>query len=190
MWVLGSHVMDMILEIAGQPKWCFANVEQKGEPVRREHVANGPEGIGPLAGDMVRAMYGMPDGSTAYFASVRNTAANPTRYGLRIYCSHALIEILEGTMPSVKCLRDRAWSPARSSKEWLDVSSQGWDKPETLKGEKYESRHRLAVDDLLSAIENNRVNLGVERAKVLAKALKCHPAVLVFPGWKIDEAAA
>jgi len=36
----------------------------------------------------------------------------------------------------------------------------------------------------LSAIENDRVRLGVERAKVLAKALKCHPAVLVFPGWE------
>ncbi len=42
----------------------------------------------------------------------------------------------------------------------------------------------------LSAIENNRVNLGVERAKVLGKALRCHPAVLVFPGWEIDSAAA
>jgi len=30
----------------------------------------------------------------------------------------------------------------------------------------------------ISAIENDRVNLGVERAKVLARALKCHPAVL------------
>ncbi|GAB4480935.1 MAG: hypothetical protein OHK0044_29190 [Burkholderiaceae bacterium] len=36
----------------------------------------------------------------------------------------------------------------------------------------------------LSAIENDRVRLGVERAKVLAKALKCHPAVLLFPGWE------
>ena len=43
----------------------------------------------------------------------------------------------------------------------------------------------------LSAIENGRVNLGVERAKVLAKALRCHPAVLVFPGWEIPlETAA
>lgn len=36
----------------------------------------------------------------------------------------------------------------------------------------------------LSAIENDRVRLDVERAKVLARALKCHPAVLVFPGWE------
>lgn len=35
----------------------------------------------------------------------------------------------------------------------------------------------------ISAIERERVNLGVERAKALARALKCHPAVLVFPGW-------
>jgi len=43
----------------------------------------------------------------------------------------------------------------------------------------------------LSAIENGRVNLGVERAKVLARALECHPAVLVFPGWDVgDESAA
>jgi len=34
----------------------------------------------------------------------------------------------------------------------------------------------------LAAIENGRVNLGIERAKVLARALECHPAVLVFPG--------
>ncbi len=42
----------------------------------------------------------------------------------------------------------------------------------------------------LSAIENDRVKLGVERAKVLAKALRCHPAVLVFPGWDIDDLEA
>jgi transcriptional regulator with XRE-family HTH domain len=35
----------------------------------------------------------------------------------------------------------------------------------------------------ISAIERNRINLGVERAKTLARALQCHPAVLVFPGW-------
>lgn len=31
----------------------------------------------------------------------------------------------------------------------------------------------------ISAIETNRVRLGVERAKVLARALQCHPGVLV-----------
>lgn len=42
----------------------------------------------------------------------------------------------------------------------------------------------------ISAIENNRVQPGVERAKVLARALHCHPAVLVFPGWDIEQESA
>jgi len=42
----------------------------------------------------------------------------------------------------------------------------------------------------ISAIENDRVQLGVERAKVFARALKCHPAVLVFPGWDIQHESA
>ena len=42
----------------------------------------------------------------------------------------------------------------------------------------------------ISAIENDRVQLGVERAKVLARALHCHPSVLVFPGWDIEHESA
>ncbi len=60
--------------------------------------------------------------------------------------------------------------------------------------------HEMSQNDLatasgipqstISAIENNRVRLGVERAKVLAKALRCHPAVLVFPGWDVEHESA
>jgi transcriptional regulator with XRE-family HTH domain len=42
----------------------------------------------------------------------------------------------------------------------------------------------------ISAIERDRIRLGVERAKVLARALRCHPAVLVFPGWDVEHESA
>jgi transcriptional regulator with XRE-family HTH domain len=42
----------------------------------------------------------------------------------------------------------------------------------------------------ISAIERGRVNLGVDRAKTLARVLKCHPAVLVFPGWDVNAESA
>jgi transcriptional regulator with XRE-family HTH domain len=42
----------------------------------------------------------------------------------------------------------------------------------------------------ISAIERDRVKLGIERAKKLAIALRCHPAVLVFPGWDVDRDSA
>jgi hypothetical protein len=47
----------------------------------------------------------------------------------------------------------------------------------------------LFLDATISAIENDRVRLGVERAKVLARALKCHPGILVFPGWELPHVA-
>ena len=54
------------------------------------------------------------------------------------------------------------------------------------------SQNELAVlsgipQSTISAIENDRISLGVERAKALARALKCHPAVLVFPGWDVNS---
>ncbi|MHC4874236.1 MAG: helix-turn-helix domain-containing protein [Planctomycetota bacterium] len=42
----------------------------------------------------------------------------------------------------------------------------------------------------ISGIENDRIKIGIERAKVLARALRCHPAVLVFPGWEVEDSAA
>jgi transcriptional regulator with XRE-family HTH domain len=42
----------------------------------------------------------------------------------------------------------------------------------------------------ISAIERDRIRLGVKRAKVLARALRCHPAVLVFPGWDVEHESA
>lgn len=42
----------------------------------------------------------------------------------------------------------------------------------------------------ISAIENSRANLGVDRAKTFARALRCHPSVLLFSGWDIDQESA
>jgi transcriptional regulator with XRE-family HTH domain len=41
----------------------------------------------------------------------------------------------------------------------------------------------------ISGMESGRINIGVERAKVLAKALRVHPAVIVFPGWETERAS-
>jgi mRNA-degrading endonuclease YafQ of YafQ-DinJ toxin-antitoxin module/DNA-binding XRE family transcriptional regulator len=37
----------------------------------------------------------------------------------------------------------------------------------------------------ISAIENDRLRVGGKRAKLLAHVLKCHPGMLLFPGWEI-----
>jgi transcriptional regulator with XRE-family HTH domain len=42
----------------------------------------------------------------------------------------------------------------------------------------------------ISAIEIGRINLGVERSKILAKALNVHPAVILFSGWDCESNAS
>ena len=41
----------------------------------------------------------------------------------------------------------------------------------------------------ISGMESGRINIGVERAKVLAKALRVHPEVINFPGWEMGHAS-
>ncbi|MDA1277500.1 MAG: Gfo/Idh/MocA family oxidoreductase [Verrucomicrobia bacterium] len=156
LWVLGTHVMDMIRALGGHPEWCFARVTQEGKPVTKRNVTDGAEGIGPLAGDAVHAMYGMSDGSTATFQSVRNTAGTPLRYGLQIFGSRGIIEIQEGPFPEVKYLNDPSWSPGRSGSNWQNVSSKGIGELEPLSGPAHNNRHDTAIKDLIAAIEQQR----------------------------------
>ena len=157
LWVLGSHVFNLIHHFGGDPKWCFARLEQNGKPVTKSDVKEGNEGLGPLAGDHVVAMYGLDSGATGFFGSKRAMASGNGRFGLQIYGSKGVLEILTGHLPSVQFLPDPAWSPGRSKAAWVPVTSAGINKPEPLTEGGLDGGNVLAVKDLLSAIENNRL---------------------------------
>jgi predicted dehydrogenase len=186
LWVLGTHVMDMIRAIGGHPRWCFARVLQDDRLVTRRDVVEGNEGIGPLAGDAVSAMYGMPDGSTAYFSSARSAAGRPSRYGLQIFGSRGIVELLEGPLPSVKFLGDPSWSPGRSGARWQDVTSAGIGQPEPLDDPQHRSRHGMAIRDLLAAIQGQREpRCGVYEARGATEMI-----VAVFESHRLQGPAA
>lgn len=156
LWVLGSHVLNLVAILGGKPKWCFATVSQNGRPIQKKDIVNGPEGLGPLAGDDVRATYGLTNGATATFQSVRNAGGNPARFGVQICGSKGIIEILTGYLPDVRLLEDPGWSPGRNPKaKWRPVTSAGVDKPEPLAND-LEAGNVAAGNDLIAAIEGNR----------------------------------
>ena len=156
LWVLGSHIMNLMHHFGGEPNWCFATVLQEDRPITKDDVADGAEGIGPLAGDALAAMYGMDDSVTAYFASHRNQGAG-RRFGLQIHGSEGIIEIVTGHLPKVSYLPDPMWSPGRSGAQWVPVSSAGPGKPEPLKEGGLNAGNILAVQDLIAAIEQDRL---------------------------------
>ncbi len=155
LWVLGTHIMDLIRALGGRPRWCMARVTQQGHDVTARDVAPGNEGIGPLAGDNVTAMYALEDGATAYFASRRRAAGKPSRFGLTIYGTAGVLELHTGYLPAVKLLPDSSWTPGRTGRRWLDVSSRGVGKPETLEDRGLHGGNVLAVKDLIRAIETD-----------------------------------
>jgi len=134
----------------------MANVLQDGKRITKEDVVEGPEGIGPLAGDSLSAMYGMDDGVTAYFASTRNMGVK-SRFGLQIFGSEGIIEIVSGYLPAVSYLPDPTWSPGRSDAKWIPVSSAGPGQPEPLPDGGLNAGNVLACQDLLAAIEEDRL---------------------------------
>jgi predicted dehydrogenase len=156
LWVLGTHIVDLMRLFGGEPEWCFASVTAQGQPIRRRDVAAGNEGLGLLAGDGVEAMYRMSGGATAYFSSQRGAGKSPSRFALQIYGTEGIVEILTGYLPAVKFIRDPAWSPGRSGKSWQDVSSAGIGQPEPLADGGQLMANELAVRDLLASIAENR----------------------------------
>lgn len=156
LWVLGSHVLNLIATLGGLAEWCFARVQQGGRPIQPSDVRTGAEGLGPLAGDDVRATYGLRGGATATFQSVRSAGRQPSRFGLQIFGDQGVLEVGTGYLPSVKLLEDAGWSPGRSGAAWRDVSSAGVAAPEPLTDGSAHAGNVAAAKDLIAAIEESR----------------------------------
>lgn len=154
LWVLGSHVLDLMRVFAGDPVSCSAVVRQKGKPAGKADVAEGNEGIGPLTGDDIHASYALPNGVTGYFASVRGTGGSPSRFGIQVFGSEGVMEVLSGHPAECWLLQDPSWSPGRSGKDWVRVSSDGIGKPESLPNTGLHGGNVLAVNNLLDCIEH------------------------------------
>jgi predicted dehydrogenase len=155
LWVLGSHMLNLMHTFAGDPMSCVATVLADNRPVVRADVVDGNEGLGPLAGDNLHAAYMFPGGVAGYFASRRDTGGSPSRFGLQILGSKGIVEYLSGYLPAVHFLADAGWSPGRSNAKWQRVTSAGVDKPEPLASGS-SAGNVAAVLDLIAAIENDR----------------------------------
>lgn len=157
LWVLGSHVFGLMRSIAGgNAASCYATVTREGWPVARADVREGPEGIGPLAGDHVQASYAFPKGVTGYFASRKGMAGKPTRFAVQVFGSKGVIELESGYLVSADLLRDSSWSPGRTGSKWEKITSAGVGKPEPRADGGYEGGHVAAITDLIGAIEQGR----------------------------------
>src|SRR4051794_7818244 len=144
--VLGVHIMDLFRGLLGEAAWCFARVTERGRPIGRADVRDGAEGIGPLAGDRVDAMYGF-DGSpvVAHFATSRPREPG-RRFGLQILGSKGRIDLGTGWLPPARLLADPAWAGSRGA-DWVEITGAGPGKVETpASNDLAEANRRIVAD--------------------------------------------
>ncbi len=154
--VLGTHIMDLMRFFGGDATWCFARVYDGGKPVTKEHVRDGAEGIGPLAGDEIHAMYRFTSRSMGSFDTHRARHGAGKRFGLWIHGSKGIITMSTGSLPETWLIEDPSWQPGRSGATWVRVSSAGPGKPEPHKTANHaDLGNRLTVLDLIRAIETD-----------------------------------
>lgn len=91
--VLGTHVLDLMRRFAGDPVWAAARATAEAQEVRRRDVRDGPEGLGPIAGDCVAAIFAFKAGLTGYFGSRRSDDSSGVRWGLDLYGSRGSMTI-------------------------------------------------------------------------------------------------
>jgi predicted dehydrogenase len=153
--VLGTHSMDLMRFFAGDPQWCFAQVRGNGHLVTRSDARDGAEGIGPLAGDEIQAMYRFGGTTMGYFATHRARQGASARYGLEIRGTKGILTTTMGAFPEVWFVEDPAWQPGRSQAAWKRITSEGIDQPEPVSDPSHRHGNRLIALDLIRAIETN-----------------------------------
>ncbi|NDC64496.1 MAG: gfo/Idh/MocA family oxidoreductase [Planctomycetia bacterium] len=157
--VLGCHILDMMAALAGGPRWCEATVTAGGRPITPSDAVDGPEGIGPIAGDSIAAMFGLVDGPIGYFASTRDAGLKQPNFGLTIAGTKGAIHIRPDHVPHAylreaplwRVDRDVPWRPIGPDGLGGDMPSGNADRAAERAG-----WARRAAVDLVAAIAEDR----------------------------------
>jgi predicted dehydrogenase len=160
LWVLGSHVLNMIHFLGGNPVACNATVLQDGRPITHDDVKDGAEGTGPLAGNEVHARFEMESGVPVFFESVQKAGVKNAGFGLQLIGTGGIIDLRCDNDPIAHFLPGNPFQPVKDPRAWSAISSAGIGKPEPLENiGKTVMSHAVGGRDLIAAIREDRAPL-------------------------------
>lgn len=157
LWVLGSHILNLVNYFTGAPKSVSALMRKEGRLVTADDVYVGREGLGPLAADEVRARYEMEDGTIAYYDSFANDGTSPDGYCMQLIGSKGIVTLHIDRTPIAHFIPGNPFKSSAEGKPWIPITSAGVGKEETAP-ELVRSVHNhvLPVRDLIEAVDNDR----------------------------------
>ncbi len=174
LWVLGSHVLDLMHYFGGGPKSCSAVMLQNGKRVTKADVKDGAEGLGPLAGNELHARYEMSKGVIGYFDSIANDGTKNQGFGLRLVGSEGVIDIKCDRSPLAHLIPGNPFGPVKEPRPWIPISTNGPGEPETREKELEEViHHDAAAKDLIAAMREDREPLCGVREGAMTVEMIC-----------------
>lgn len=145
--VLGSHLMDLMRMLAGEPVWCSARVLTDGRDITKADARLVKDDVGLVAGNEVFAHYAFSGGANATFASSARLRESTGFWGIEITGSKGAARINCDLSPNA-FLRKTDGVPKNPGESWVPFDPDSVKKPDA---------HPLdPVSDWLEAIRDNR----------------------------------
>lgn len=124
--VLGTHVLDMMRALAGDPQWVFGHLRQDAEEVGRAHLREGEERVGLLAGNNLTGYYSFAGGVAGTFDSYVSRGSGRWM-GLWVEGTEGTIALHGGFDKQAHLCREPQWTPELGEKAWERLRVPGWD---------------------------------------------------------------
>jgi predicted dehydrogenase len=174
LWGLGCHVMNLVCYFAGDPRSCSATMWQDGRKVTRADVAEGAEGLGPLAANEVHARYEMEKGVVATFDSIANDGTGGHGFGLQLVGSGGVVHLRCDRDPVAHLVPGNPFEPTGKPRPWVPITTAGVgveeNQPEVVREVQ---NHVAAVRDLVEASDAGREPLCGVRDGALTVEMIC-----------------
>lgn len=167
LWVLGTHVLNLIEYFGGLAQSCSAVMLQGGKPASAADVAEGNEALGLLAGDEIHARYVLSKGLIASFDSIANDETKGHGFGLQIVGSAGIINIRCDRNPLAHFCPGNPFEPSDKARPWIPITAAGLDQTESAEQQQQVAEvhnHIIPVLDLIDSCAGNRQPLCDARA--------------------------
>lgn len=155
--VHGSHFFDLMVELAGPPRWVSAHLAVGDREVTLADKREGREPIGPIAGDSAAVMLGFEHGVRGFWNSTANLVAGGVIYGLLIQCEKATLHMRPGG--DIYIYPGPVIEPENETRSWQKVWVESWHfdaehKPRPMKDFIHRG-NKLLLEGFVAAIEKD-----------------------------------
>ncbi|MGB0578350.1 MAG: Gfo/Idh/MocA family protein, partial [Limisphaerales bacterium] len=130
LWVLGSHVLNLMHYFGGDPLSCSGTLYQNGKRATKAHVRVGGEGLGLMAGNELHARYEFSKGVIGTFDSIANDGTRNAGFGLQLVGSKGIVNIQCDRTPLAHFVPGNPFAPTKEPRPWIPITTAGPGKPE------------------------------------------------------------